>query len=210
MVQVNVLVHVESGKDVLLDGEFGLLDPDDVVVVKLERIQDSKVIEVTVPGAGEQAIAPQIIEAVNVQLAGEKRLLPCRMIGIVFVDEVGDGLGDVPAMLSKNPGDLRFSIENNSLRPRLMVDAQARLEEVREWAMTNIVQECGRQQYGSRTLGDASLIAFQMLQCLLHQVDHAETMRQAVVIGARVGQSADAQLVNATQALNFGAVQQLQ
>jgi hypothetical protein len=43
-----------------------------------------------------------------------------------------------------------------------------------------------------------------MLKRLLHQVQHAQAVSEAVVIGSRISSVADAELMDAAQALNFG------
>ena len=45
---------------------------------------------------------------------------------------------------------------------------------------------------------------------LLHQVQHAQAVNQPVVVSPRIGQVADAELVNAAQSLNLRSVQKVQ
>jgi hypothetical protein len=76
--------------------------------------------------------------------------------------------------------------------------------------MPDIMDKRCRQQWRTTTIEVFVVVPrFDVLQGLLHQVQHAETVRQAVVVGTGVCDVAHAQLMNPPQSLNFRAIEQV-
>ena len=132
---------------------------------------------------------------------------------IVLVDQVGDPMresgAEGPAEVS---GPRRLLGPQDRLRPILVVDAQATLEDVGERAVADVVDQRGGQQRLA-ALARRGIVAgdpAEVLERLLHQVDHAQAVAQPVVIGAGIGQVADPQLMDSAKPLDLGAVEQLE
>lgn len=87
-----------------------------------------------------------------------------------------------------------------------MVDAQARLKEMREGSVTHVVDH----RRGKQWLAPAAnlrIVNAKLVDGLLHQVQHAQAVGQPTMVGARIGQVAHAELVDAPQSLHFGAIE---
>lgn len=73
--------------------------------------------------------------------------------------------------------------------------------------MTYIVKQCCCKECLSCRFYILGVIyAFQMLKNKLHQMRYAKAMSKPRVISTRIGEIADAKLVNTTKALNLRAV----
>jgi hypothetical protein len=96
-------------------------------------------IEVPVAGACEDAIAPEVVEAVHVKLAGQQVLHPRWVVGIVRVDQLRDRLRQRLGYLCQDFVNFRVFRPNDLLGPVLVVDSQAWLEQVRKRTMPDIV-----------------------------------------------------------------------
>jgi hypothetical protein len=88
-----------------------------------------------------------------------------------------------------------------------MVITQTRFEKVREGPMPDVVNQSGGKKRRSSAVDLGVIVVLsQALQDLLHHMQHAQAMRKPVVVGARVGQVADTQLMDSSQPLKLGAV----
>ena len=221
LVVVNVLVHVQTGEDELLDGEGRLLRPDEASPVEvflsrlrregfdLEGVHQPEPVEGAVAGTGRQAVAPQVVHPVHVELTGEQRLLPAGHRDAIVVDQPGD-LRRIDARTLQRRVHLRRRIEDGACGPLLVIPLQEVLREVRERPVPDVVQHRRRQQLSPGPLGRAlqDVQPLRPVDHLTHQVHHAERVRESRVRCPRVREVAHAQLVDSPQALHLHAIQQ--
>jgi hypothetical protein len=92
-----------------------------------------------------------------------------------------------------------------------VVDAETGLEEMGERTMAHVMNQ-GRGQEGLSSSSDLGVfvIGLQVFHHLRHQMEYAEGVNQSVMIGSRESQIAYAKLVDATESLDFGAVQDVE
>jgi hypothetical protein len=89
-----------------------------------------------------------------------------------------------------------------------VVDVEAWFKEMGKWAVAYVMNQGGGKQRRTSSI-DMLIVAdgCEMLEGLLHQMKHAQTVGQAVVVRTRIGQVADAKLVDAPKALYLGRIE---
>ena len=210
------MIHVVARKDELLDCETCLLGPDNVtarlaVIVQFQAVNQSIPVKVPIVCAGEEAIPPQVVETVHVQLTRQEILLPRRMTAIPGIDQFGHSVRK--RLIASTKGLVQRGIQalDDPDRPILVVGAQARLKEVGERAVPHIMdQGRGKERLSCSPDLGVFVIRLQVLHHLGHEVEDTQGVNQTVVIGTRVSQIANAELVNAPESLDLGAVQNIE
>ena len=125
----------------------------------------------TVTRSGKEAVAPQIVEAIDIELTAEKVLLPKSRCEIVLFDKGGDALRQGAIDVAQNAVYLAFWRTDDCTGPELVLDIQARLKEVGERPMSYIVdQGCGQKRVAGSVCLSIASNRFQMLQRLLTQM----------------------------------------
>jgi hypothetical protein len=89
-----------------------------------------------------------------------------------------------------------------------MLDVQARLKDMGKGSVTDIVQQGGGEERISAPT-DLAILSTQVAQRQLHQVQYTEGVTETAVVSPRISEVTDAELVYATQALDFSAIQQV-
>lgn len=84
----------------------------------------------TIPGAGKETIAPNVVKAINIKLAGKQGTLPRRVLDAVGLYEICDMEGEVFVDSAQNLVNVGRGISNDLDRPFFVIDAKTRLEEV--------------------------------------------------------------------------------
>ncbi len=78
---------------------------------------------------------------------------------------------------------------------------------MREWTVANIVDQSCREQRSTSTIEVLIIVTrLDMLECLLHQVQHPKTVRQTIMVGTGVREVAYTKLMNPPQSLDFGTI----
>jgi hypothetical protein len=133
------------------------------------------------------------------------------MTAIPGIDQFGHGMGKRLIASTKGLVERGIQALDDPDRPILVVSAQARLKEVGERAVPHIMDQ-GRSEERLSCSSDLGVfvIGLQVLHHLGHEVEDTQGVNQSIVIGTRVSQIANAELVNAPESLDLGAVQNIE
>ena len=117
---------------------------------------------------------------------------------VVLVDQLGDPAGERVVEVPLRIWWTASLRKKDRLRPRLVVDTQARLEEVGERPVPNVMDQ-RRDKRGTPVAGLGVIVEIfpRWSKGLLHQMEHAEAVGEPVVVGAGIGQVADTKLMDA-------------
>ncbi|GBC78452.1 hypothetical protein HRbin08_01948 [bacterium HR08] len=205
--EVDLAEHVVPRLQVLLDGiePFGRDVEALLIGGDLQRVQDPLQIVEAVFGAGHQAVAQEIIEAVHVHLAGDELRDESRPIGVLQGGD--DSRREIAIPLDEDPMDRRPLIEDNARSPLLVPIPENGLHDVRERPVPDIVKQRGAGGRQARLAIDR-IPSPQMGEDAPHQMHHAERMREAAVLSPLIGEERQAQLLDPTQALELGGINQ--
>ena len=198
---IDLPVHEAAADDELLDAVDALLVDHELVVVDVEHGDDAVGADDALADAGEEAVAAEVVEAVHVELAADE-----------LVEEVfGVGVAEDGDSHVERGGDLGGAgvahlFHHHEGQPLVVDVDQDALGGVGEGAVADVVEEDGEPGGAALVVGDPGALETQGVEGAAHEVEGAEHVGEAGVHGAGVDEVGEAELLDATLALEEGVL----
>lgn|SRR5690606_3334153 len=84
------------------------------------------------------------------------------------------------------------------------------LERMREWAVADVVKQCGRERRRGLVLADGSALLGEIREGILHQSHGSQRVSEAGMLGSGKDEVPDAQLPNSPKALHLWGLNEVQ
>ena len=199
LVEVDLPIHEPAGGEEVFDGVDAFGFDHEVVVFHVEHLDDACGTDVAFAHAGVEAVAPQVVESVHVQLPADELVEEAFR---VFVLEDADGEGGLSVRLlvdafHQHQGDVfvRHAAHDGVF------------EHVREGAVADVVHEDGGFDGFGFAVEDEVALGGEVLDGFARQVEGAQGVLEAGVLRAGVDHGREAQLLDAVQPLQEGMPQ---
>ena len=176
--QIYLPIHQAAGHEEVLDGVDAFLLDDEVVVLDIEHLDDARRADVSLGDARVEAVAAQVVQAVHVELAADQ--LVEEALGILILEYL-DGQRQLSVHLAvdalhQQQGDV------------FVGDAahDGVFQHVREGPVADVVHQDGGLDGFGLAVEDEVALGRQVLDGLGHQVEGAERVLEACMLGAGI------------------------
>ena len=192
LVEVDLPIHEAARDDEFLDAVDALLVDDKFVVGDIEHVDDAVGADDALADAGEEAVAGEVVEAVDIELRRDELMEEMFVVGVV---EDGDSGVELMAVVVVDALHKLFG-------EGLMLDiGDDTFGCMGEGAMSDVVKESGEADGEGLVRSDVDAFDLEDIDGAVHQIECAEGVAETGVGGARVDHFGEAQLSDTTETL---------